>query len=143
MRDLPQKAEKIVAALREYGGQANTREIREWSGISAALISHHSSALQDAGLVEKVGMKDTGEPALATVYALTDEGERIGMAISDVPPRDRVTLQLNGHCDHATGHGDPTNAHSDRLDDIEARIGDLEEKVDHAIRLLEVTLDET
>lgn len=142
MHDLPQKAMQIMETLHEHDGQANTREIREWSGISAALISHHTAVLQDAGLVEKVGIEDVGEPALVTMYALTDEGEGVATTTDDGPSRDGIVLQMHGRSDIVTGHSNQVRGYSNRLDTVEARIDILEEKVDHVIHLLEAAHNE-
>lgn len=143
MRNLPQKAEQILAVLYEYDGLANTKEIQRSSGISAALITHHSAALQDAELVEKRGMEDIGEPALVTVYELTAEGEHVAMMSDGNSTSGEVTLQANDFCDHITDTDEQADRSEDHPENIEARIDDLEEKIDHAIRLLEATLDDT
>lgn len=88
-------------------------------------------------------MEDIGEPALETVYALTDEGERVAMMSGGDSTSGEVTLQMSGICDRITDTDEQADQSEAHPEDIEARIDDLEEKIDHAIRLLEASLGDT
>jgi DNA-binding transcriptional ArsR family regulator len=104
----------LVDALRFYGGEANSRELREHTDISRGSVQHHLSILQDWDVIKERGTEYAGRGPEATVYQLTNRGESIIGAVRQNP----IT--------------------ADGFHDLEARVDDLEEDVD---RLLDVYTD--
>ena len=96
----------ILQAIRFHEGEANTSEIREYTGLSRGSFDHHISTLLnppehlrtedgwlgDAGLIEVAGHVNTGAPSPARLFALTEAGEKsfekvvddVGVQASDV-----------------------------------------------------------
>lgn len=79
----------ILQALRFHDGEANTPEIREYTGLERGSFNHHMNALLNPpehlfstaerkdgeGLVEVVGEVEVGTPVPARQFALTEVGE--------------------------------------------------------------------
>ena len=79
----------ILQAIRFHGGEANTSEIREYTGLSRGSFDHHIDTLLDppehlrtedgwlgdAGLIEVADHVDIGAPSRARLFALTEAGE--------------------------------------------------------------------
>ena len=92
----------ILRAIRFHGGEANTSEIKDYSGIARGSFDHHIKLLLDPpesvradidwldgeGLIEETGRVNVGTPVRARQFGLTDTGEKaFEMAIGDVSIR--------------------------------------------------------
>lgn len=64
--------EVLVSLIHDYDGRANTRDLREETGIPS--IPHHGDTLVSAGLVERAGKEQAGRGSPATVWEATDDG---------------------------------------------------------------------
>jgi DNA-binding transcriptional ArsR family regulator len=89
----------ILQALRFHGGEANTSEVREYTGLPRGSFDHHINALLDPpghlridgdpldgeGLIEVTDRVDIGTPVPARQFGLTEVGEEVfGDVVDDV-----------------------------------------------------------
>jgi len=89
----------ILQALRFHGGEANTSEVREYTGLPRGSFDHHINALLDPpeylridddpldgeGLIEVTDRVDIGTPVPARQFGLTEVGEEVfGEVVDDV-----------------------------------------------------------
>ena len=89
----------ILQALRFHGGEANTSELREYTGLERGSFNHHMNALLnppddllsavewmgDKAPVEVVGEAHVGTPVPARQFGLTETGEKLfGELVDDV-----------------------------------------------------------
>lgn len=89
----------ILQALRFHGGEANTSEVREYTGLPRGSFDHHINALLDPpeylridddpldgeGLIEVTDRVDIGTPVPARQFGLTEVGEEVfGEMVDDV-----------------------------------------------------------
>lgn len=92
----------ILRAIRFHDGEANTSEIKDYSGVARGSFDHHIKLLlsppeslragigwlDDEGLIEETDRVDVGTPIRARQFALTDAGERaFEMVIDDLSIR--------------------------------------------------------
>lgn len=87
----------ILDAIRFYGDESHTSNIREYSGVPRGSFNHHIEALlnppekfQDEvnwlngeGLIKVTGEVDVGKPSPARQFAVTDAGERAFETVID------------------------------------------------------------
>ncbi|WP_435078405.1 hypothetical protein [Halococcus sp. AFM35] len=80
----------ILQAIRFHGGEANTSEVREYTGLSRGSFDHHIDTLLnppehlrtedgwlgDEGLIEVAGHVNIGAPSPARLFTLTETGEK-------------------------------------------------------------------
>lgn len=77
MSDLDAKALEVLEAVYESGGEANTSEIKEYTGIQKNGIVHYRyEKLEEAGLIERKSGEAEGTKFATTVVSLTEEGEQ-------------------------------------------------------------------
>ena len=89
----------ILQALRFHEGEANTSEIREYTGLPRGSFDHHINALlsppeslradgdrlDGEGLIEVTDRVDIGTPVPARQFGLTEVGEKVfGDVVDDV-----------------------------------------------------------
>jgi hypothetical protein len=75
--DLDAKALEVLEAVYESGGEANTSEIKEYTGIRKNGIVHYRyEKLEDAGLIETKSGDSESTQFTTTVAVLTEEGEQ-------------------------------------------------------------------
>ena len=75
--DLDAKALEVLEAVYESGGEANTSEIKEYTGIQKNGIVHYRyEKLEEAGLIERKSGEAEGTKFATTVVSLTEEGEQ-------------------------------------------------------------------
>ena len=115
--DLGWRSQAILAAIHEHGGTANTREIRDATGIQGGTKVPYrmKNKLPSAGLIEieRSGLDDRGRnlPMEAT---LTEAGEQAAQRI--VEAEDRLTNM-----------GDYTEQLEAKVNRLETRIEELED----------------
>lgn len=150
----------ILQALRFYDGEANTSELREYTGLERGSFNHHMNALlnppgdllssvewmDDESPVEVVGEVEVGTPVKARQFALTETGERcfeevvddVGVQASDVHDLQQRVDELEGQS------GGEQGADAERIEELEETteelrdayngmvdvVNDLREKVD-------------
>ena len=87
----------ILDAIRFYGDESHTSNIREYSGVPRGSFNHHIEALLNPpekfrervdwlngeGLIEVTGEVDVGKPSPARQFALTDAGEKAFETVID------------------------------------------------------------
>jgi exonuclease SbcC len=75
--ELDAKALEVLEAVYENGGEANTPEIKEYTGIQKSGIIHYRyEKLQDAGLIETRTGEPEGTKMPPTVASLTEKAEK-------------------------------------------------------------------
>lgn len=76
--DLDRKSERILEALYNHGGEAETGEIKEYTGIEKNGVVHYriNEKLEPAGLVETRTVDDGDRRLGVKITSLTDEGKR-------------------------------------------------------------------
>lgn len=75
VKELDRKSELVFEAIYELGGEADTSEIKDYTGIdSNGVVSYRYDKLEDAGLIETRKV-DTGETLPITIAELTEKGE--------------------------------------------------------------------
>ena len=86
-KDLDRKSELVLEAVYELGGEADTSEIKEYTGIEKnGIISYRYDKLEDAGLIETRTV-DTGDTLPITIAELTDDGhDEVGAILEDGQP---------------------------------------------------------
>lgn len=98
-----EKRRKILRAIEQLGGVANTSQIRETSGLETPQINYHLSVLRgekgeqfrDDPLVEHDGQEQLdGVPIPANIYRLTDAGRDAAAEIDDVADPEKMLEQL-------------------------------------------------
>jgi DNA-binding MarR family transcriptional regulator len=83
--NLDAKGLEVLEAIYETGGEANTSEIKEYTGIEKnAIIHYRYDRLEDAGLITTRTGEATGARVPPKVAVLTDEGkEQIAAGLFD------------------------------------------------------------
>lgn len=123
--DLDDKSEWILEALYNFGGEAETPEIKEFTGIDKGGSVHYriNDKLEPAGLVDVRKVGDDGDSMGVNVTTLTEEGKREAERILDegdgpslVERMERVegdvedlrdtVLSYEGHLDEAIESGE-------------------------------------
>lgn len=128
-QDLGRKEKRILQAIREYGGEARSPEVKEFTGIEESGSLHYfRKKLSKADLIETWKVDDG--PLGVTVWALTERGEEA----------------VEGEVEEGGGGAEPTLAEEvnrlrshlaeveDVVDAYQDRVLELEEDVDAARR---------
>lgn len=91
--DLGWRSQAILAAIHEHGGTANTRQIRDATGIEdgTKVPYRMKNKLPTAGLIEieRPGLDDRGR-TLPMEATLTEPGERLAKRIVEAEDEDRL-----------------------------------------------------
>ena len=96
LTNLGENRRNILSAVRFYGGQANSRKIREFSDIPAGSIRHHLSILVEWDVLEETGETEhAGSGPPATVYRLTKKGASVVEEIPKTPVTPHDFHELN------------------------------------------------
>jgi DNA-binding MarR family transcriptional regulator len=117
--DLGWRSQAILAAIHEHGGTANTREIRDTTGIQGGTKVPYrmKNKLPSAGLIEieRPGLDERGRnlPMEAT---LTEAGERLAQRIVEAEDEDRLANMT----DYAEQLEATVNQLETRIDELEA-----------------------
>lgn len=84
--ELGKQRRNILAAVRFYGGKANSRKLREFSDIPSGSMQHHLSTLVEWDVLRDTGETEhAGSGPPATVYELTTRGEAVVEEIPGTP----------------------------------------------------------
>ena len=136
----------ILQALRFHSGEANTSELRGYTGLERGSFNHHINALLNppedlwASVewmdgeppVEVVGEAHVGTPVPARQFGLTETGERlfeelvddVGVQASDV----RDLQQRVDKLEAGSGAGQETD--HERIEELEANVKELESEIE-------------
>lgn len=113
--DLGWRSQAILAAIYEHDGTANTREIRDATGIEdgTKVPYRMKNKLPTAGLIEieRPGLDDRGR-TLPMEATLTEAGERLAERIVEAEDEDRLVNM------------------SDYTEQLEAKVNQLENRID-------------
>lgn len=113
--DLGWRSQAILAAIHEHGGTANTREIRDATGIEdgTKVPYRMKNKLPTAGLIEieRPGLDDRGR-TLPMEATLTESGERLAKRIVEAEDEDRLANM------------------SDYTEQLEAKVNQLETRIE-------------
>jgi DNA-binding PadR family transcriptional regulator len=132
--DLDRKAKLVLEAVYELGGEADTSEILDYTGIDSNGVVHYRyDKLEEAELVETRTV-DRGGTLDVTVATLTDRGhDRVGHILEDgegltvverVEALREVVMDLHDDVRQFEGRLD---AVEDRLDEVNSRFESVEE----------------
>lgn len=144
----------ILQALRFHGGEANTSELREYTGLERGSFNHHMSALldppddllsavkwmDDEAPVEVVGEAHVGTPVPARQFGLTETGERLfGELVEDVGVQASDVRDLRERVDELEAQsGGEREAKRDRIEKLEREKAANQERIEE----LEETAEE-
>ena len=117
-------AKKVLNALNDMGGSANTSEIRTYVDLTSQAVGWHASQLQEQGLIEQDGTEDVGAPIDANVYRITEEGEGVSDEIETGMSREEMQSKLRDHADHV----EEIDSLVSRVDAMESKVKQLERR---------------
>lgn len=140
----------VLQALRFHGGEANTSELREYTGLERGSFNHHINALLnppddllsavewmgDEAPVEVVGEAHVGTPVPARQFGLTETGEKLfEELVDDVGVQASDVRDLRERVDELEARsGDEQGVERERIEELERekaanheRIEELEE----------------
>jgi predicted ribosome quality control (RQC) complex YloA/Tae2 family protein len=136
----------ILQALRFHGGEANTSELREYTGLERGSFNHHMNALLNppedllAGVewmdeespVEVVGEAHVGTPVPARQFGLTKTGERLfGELVDDVGVQASDVRDLRERVDELEAQsGGEQRAERDRIEKLEREKAANQERIE-------------
>lgn len=82
--ELDEKGKRVLEAIYELGGEANTSEIKQYTGIEKnGIISYRYEKLEDVGLIEKRTVDTEGELPIS-IAELTETGhDRVGRILDE------------------------------------------------------------
>lgn len=142
---LHENASKILRHIKSRDEeQANTTQIRDATGLTAANISgHHALSLIDNGLLEKAGTVEGDGPRDTNVYKLTPRGHKVANNLlkEKAPPlsdegRDAAIRDLRNQVaelkrESGSGSSDGSNGvGGDVVQELREEIRDLREETD-------------
>lgn len=132
--DLGWRSQAILAAIYEHDGTANTREIRDSTGIEGGTKVPYrmKNKLPAAGLIEieRPGLDDRGR-TLPMEATLTENGERLARRIVEAEDEDRLV----GTSDYAEQLEAKVNQLETRIEELESAGGrsDEQDALDEAV----------
>ena len=132
--DLDRKAKLVLEAVYELGGEADTSEVKEYTGIDSNGVVHYRyDKLEEVGLVETRTV-NRGDTLDVTVAALTDRGhDRVGdildngeglTVVEQLESLETIVQDLHNDVRRFEGRLD---AVEDRLDEVNRRFESVEE----------------
>jgi hypothetical protein len=147
--DLDRKSKRILEAIHEHGGEAQTSEIKDYTGIEKNGVIHYrlDNILVPEGLVETRKIDEGGGSLGVKVSELTERGlEVIGGVLDD---RDGPTLAEEMRALRATVDDmvDLVEGFDGRVDYVEDRLEEVNERfqsvaqIEEAAREAEAALD--
>ncbi|WP_114578604.1 hypothetical protein [Saliphagus sp. LR7] len=133
--ELSRKTHRILAAIRNRGGEATTSEITSATNLDNSLVNYHYKGLLRAEVIEKISEGDTsqGLPREGFSYRITDRGREVLSAAQEdydmtALEEGAVRRRFDRIEDRIGGIEDSLQARSE-ADDQDDRDGDLEERV--------------
>lgn len=96
LTELGTNRRNILAAIRFYGGKANSRKLREFSDVPTGSMQHHLSKLVEWDVLRDTGETEhAGSGPQATVYELTKRGAAVIEEIPETPVTPHDVHELN------------------------------------------------
>lgn len=139
----------ILDAIRFYGGESHTSNIREYSGVPRGSFNHHIERLLNPpeklrgdldwldgeGLIEVTGEVDVGKPAPARQFALTEAGEKAfekvvdgtGIRAADVRDLQQRVQELEGVQERVAELEAENEELADAFNDLRAYVKSIED----------------
>lgn len=126
VKELDRKSELVFEAIYELGGEADTSEIKDYTGIdSNGVVSYRYDKLEDAGLIETRKV-DTGETLPITIAELTEKGEdNVGAVVENGEPT--LAERMADLREVVTETHSKVERFEGRLDHVEGRFESAEE----------------
>jgi DNA-binding transcriptional ArsR family regulator len=147
----------ILRAIRFHGGEANTSEIKDYSGIARGSFDHHIKLLlnppesvgadivwlEGEGLIEETGRVGVGTPVPARQFGLTDAGEKaFEMSIGDVSIRADDVRDLQQRVEELESQsGNRQGSERERIEELEAENEELKGRFNHMADVVEDMMD--
>jgi DNA-binding transcriptional ArsR family regulator len=148
----------ILRAIRFHGGEANTSEIKDYSGVARGSFDHHIKLLlnppesvradidwlEDEGLIEETGRVNVGTPVRARQFGLTDPGEKaFEMAIGEVSIRADDVRDLQQRVEELEAQLQTEREEkSERIEELEQENETLRESFNHMADVVENLIEE-
>ena len=136
----------ILQALRFHGGEANTSELREYTGLERGSFNHHINALLnppddllsavewmgDEAPVEVVGEVEVGTPVPARQFGVTETGERLfEKLVDDVGVQASDVRDLQQRVEELEAQSKPERGpEHERIEELEDDIEELEAEME-------------
>jgi DNA-binding PadR family transcriptional regulator len=159
--DLDRKSQRILEAIYNHGGDAQTSEIMEYTGIEKNGIVHYriNEKLEPQGLVESHKVEDGDRPLGVKISSLTDAGNKVvgqifeegngptlmqemEMLRSEVEDL-RETVQLyEGHIDHLEDEIEAYEQQYGTIDEIREMLNEAKEIETDGPMVTEVTIED-
>lgn len=94
--DLDRKSKRILEAIYNYGGEAETGQIKEYTGVEKNGVIHYriNEKLEPANLVETRKVENGDRPLGVKMTSLTDEGRQVVGKILDEGDGPSLTKQM-------------------------------------------------
>lgn len=142
--DLDRKAKLVLEAIYELGGEADTSEILDFTGIDSNGVVHYRyDKLEDVGLVETRTV-DRGDTLDVTVATLTDRGhDRVGHILEDgdgptvveqVAALESIVQDLHKDVQRFEGRLDAVEGEYEAADSWEERFEEMEKQAERVQR---------
>lgn len=133
--DLDKKSKQILEAIWKAGGEAETPEIKSYTGLSRGQISYRVSdgVLETEGLVNSrlVGGDDGGSAVRLT--SLTDKGDTVAGRVMDEKAGPSLEDQLKNIRADMDEMTDLFYQFDGRVDHIEDRLDHIDEEIDQRV----------
>lgn len=133
--DLDKKSKQILEAIWKAGGEAETPEIKSYSGLSRGQISYRVSdgVLEDEGLVESrlVGGDDGGSAVRLT--SLTEKGDTVAGRVMDEKAGPSLEDQLKNIRADMDEMTDLFYQFDGRVDHVEERLDNINDQIDERV----------
>lgn len=154
-KELDRKSELVLEAIYELDGEANTSEIKDYTGIQKnGIISYRYDKLEDAGLIETRTV-DTGDTLPITIAELTEQGHKeVGAILEDGEPTlaervadlRQIVVETHTKVERFEGRLDAVDVDQEDIEDVREQVislrGDVE-AVEDRMSDLEADLDGT
>ncbi|WP_147464901.1 hypothetical protein [Halococcus sp. IIIV-5B] len=117
----------ILEGIRFHNGVANSRELRQYGDIPSGV--YHFKTLVEQEIIEETGQEHGGRGGPATVYELTDLGEKVADELlgesGGMSTIAELEKQLDEQAERIEDLVDAYNDMADLVEEIDARTEDL------------------
>jgi hypothetical protein len=117
----------ILEGIRFYNGAANSRELRQYGDIPSGV--YHFNTLVEQGVIEEAGQEHGGRGGPATVYELTDLGEKVADELlgesGGMATIAELEKQLDEQAERIEDLVEAYNNMADLVEEIDARTKDV------------------
>jgi polyhydroxyalkanoate synthesis regulator phasin len=116
--------ERILEALRFYGGQSDTQSIRHYGDIPSS--TYHFDKLEDDNLIERTGTADVAKGGSALVFEITGLGEKVADELDAEPSIDD---ELRDMVEYYRKVAQRTDEMQQRMEQLEQQMDDLDKQM--------------